>query len=330
VTGIGDGAQLAADFSGVIGATKRGGNVPVELAATRNEGWTRKVFAFSAGDGITDGEDGGANWQLLACPDGVAVGFVEKAHSFHEEAGGAARGSGGGGSVGRVEIDFEFAFGPKDDFQDSVVASEIVDFSIAALAGGKVKLGAITSLPDNKAARLLSHFEGLQKIDHAHLFEAALDDAGARGLLLQLFEEKSIDNFLGGPDEIFNEEGFGDEVLGTVHERAKAFFNVTAAGHEKKWNVAGGFAGTKLFKELAAIEAGHFVVAKYDVGRLVDNFEESIGAILSHHDFAKGFEALGHEIAHHGIVLSDKELDAFGSGRAHRLALRPDLVEARR
>jgi hypothetical protein len=63
-TGIGDGPQLAADFGGVIGAMKRGSDVPAKLAAALDEGRPGMVLAFTAGDGIADGENGHAHREL--------------------------------------------------------------------------------------------------------------------------------------------------------------------------------------------------------------------------------------------------------------------------
>ena len=85
-------------------------------------------------------------------------------------------------------------------------------------------------------------------------------------------------------------------------------------------------AGAKLLEELAAVQPGHFVVAEDDVGRLVDNFEESVCAIGGDHYFAEGIETLGNEIADHGIVFGNQQLDGFGcSGRTHRVRLRDDF-----
>ncbi len=64
--------------------------------------------------------------------------------------------------VGGIEIDFEFAFGPENDFEDGVVSGKVVDLGIAALAGGEIQFGAISSLLNNQAAGFLPHFEGLQ------------------------------------------------------------------------------------------------------------------------------------------------------------------------
>jgi hypothetical protein len=63
-TGIGDGPQLAADFRGVIGAMKRGSDVPAKLAAALDESRPGKVLAFTAGDGIAYGENSHAHREL--------------------------------------------------------------------------------------------------------------------------------------------------------------------------------------------------------------------------------------------------------------------------
>src|SRR5208282_2236079 len=104
---------------------------------------------------------------------------------------------------------------------------------------------------------------------------------------------KAIDHLLGGAHEILDEEGFGYEILGALDQGAEALFDIGAAGHEKKWNVARSFPGAKLFKELASIQARHVVVAEDDVGWLIDHFEQSVSAISGNYDFAKRFEPFG-------------------------------------
>jgi hypothetical protein len=63
-TGVGDGPQLAADFGRIIGAMKRGSDVPAKLAAALDESRSGKVLAFAACDGIADSENGHAHREL--------------------------------------------------------------------------------------------------------------------------------------------------------------------------------------------------------------------------------------------------------------------------
>ena len=84
---------------------------------------------------------------------------------------------------------------------------------------------------------------------------------------------QAIDYFLGHANKIFDQERLGDEIFNAVHHGAQFFLDVGAARHEKKRDVARGFAAAKLFEELAAIEAGHLVIAKDDVGGFVDHFQ---------------------------------------------------------
>ena len=108
---------------------------------------------------------------------------------------------------------------------------------------------------------------------------------------------QAIDDFFRDAHEVFHEKRLGDEIFDAVDERTQTFFDVGAAGHEKKRNVARGFASAQFFKELAAIEAGHFVIAEDHVGRLVDDFEQRVGAVGGEDHFADGFEALEDEVA---------------------------------
>jgi hypothetical protein len=114
---------------------------------------------------------------------------------------------------------------------------------------------------DDQAAGFLSHFEGLHEIDHAHFLETALDDARTGAFGLELFKMQAIDDSFCDAHEVFDEKRLGDEIFNSVDQRAQAFFYVGPAGHEKKWNVVSGLAAAQFFKKLAAIEAGHFVVA---------------------------------------------------------------------
>src|SRR5213080_3334046 len=107
---------------------------------------------------------------------------------------------------------------------------------------------------DDQTTGLLSHFERLHQVDHAHLFKTALDDARTRCALLQFLQVQSIDDFFRDADEVFYQKWLGDEVFDAIDERAKALFYVGAAGHEQKRDVAGLFAATPLFKKLAAVE----------------------------------------------------------------------------
>jgi hypothetical protein len=267
----------------------------------------------------------------LVGADGVAIGFVHQAHGFHEETGSAAGGGAAVGSVGGVEIDFEFAVGPEEHFVDGVVAVEVADFGVAALAVGEEEFALFSTLLDDQAAGFLAHFEGLHKVNHAHLFEAALDDARARGALLKFFEVQAINDFFCRADKIFQQKRLGDEILHAVDERAKAFFNIGTAGHEEKRNVTGGIAAAEFFEKLAAIEAGHLEIAEDDVRKVVDDAEERVGAIGADHDFTERVEALGYQIADERVVVGEKKLDGFaGGGGAHEQAPRDFLEAARR
>src|SRR5215469_16173945 len=179
--------------------------------------------------------------------DWIAIGFVHKTHRFHEQAGGVARGRGTGRLVGGVEIDFELAGGPENDFVDRIVAFDVADLCVAALAAGEIKLPLLAALTDDEAARFLAHFERLHEVDHAHFFEAALNDARTRSFLLKLLEVQTVDDFLCDGDEIFD----------AIDQGAEALFDVGAAGHEQEWDVARGFAAAEFFEKLPAVEARH-------------------------------------------------------------------------
>src|SRR5262249_16350459 len=155
---------------------------------------------------------------------------------------------------------------------------------VSALAGGKVEFALLAVVMNDEATGFLAHLERLHQVNHAHLFEAALNDAGTRSALLQFFEMQAVDHLFVDSNKVLHEEWFGDEIFDTVHEWAKAFFDVGAAGHEQKGNVPRLLAASQFFKKLAAVEPMHFVVAKDSIGRVVNNFEQSVGAIRRDHD----------------------------------------------
>ncbi len=141
--GVGDGAELFANAGGIVSETQRGGNFPIEAATESNHGGTGEIFAFAFRGGIADGEDGYAHGEeeLLGTflgGDFVAAGFVHQTHGFHEQAGGVLSGGGASGSIGGIEIDFKFAFGPKQDAIDGIVAVQVATLGVATLAAGEV------------------------------------------------------------------------------------------------------------------------------------------------------------------------------------------------
>ena len=63
---VGEFTKLAAKAGGIVGTAERGGDFPAEFANAFDEGRAGKIFAFTAGDGITDGEDGDTHgWGLF-------------------------------------------------------------------------------------------------------------------------------------------------------------------------------------------------------------------------------------------------------------------------
>jgi hypothetical protein len=65
---VGEFAKLAAKAGNIVRTTERGGNFPAEFTNAFDEGGAGEIFAFTAGDGITDGEDGDAHgWDYFIC-----------------------------------------------------------------------------------------------------------------------------------------------------------------------------------------------------------------------------------------------------------------------
>src|SRR5207247_2054410 len=129
--------------------------------------------------------------------------------------------------------------------------------------------------------------------------------------LLQFFQVQAVHNFFGDADKIPQKEWLGDEIFDTIHQRTKAFFDIGAASHEEKWDVASLFAAAKLFKKLAAVESGHLVITKNGVRRVIDDFQQRVGTVGGEDDVAMRFEPLVNEVADEGIVVGDKQSNRF-------------------
>src|SRR5437764_929821 len=86
-------------------------------------------------------------------------------------------------------------------------------------------------------------------------------------------EKQAVDDFFRDSHKVLHQEGLGDEILNAVHQRPQTLFNVRAAGHKKKRNVARRVARAQLFEELSSIQYGHFVIGKNDVRGRVNHFE---------------------------------------------------------
>ena len=54
---VGEFAKLAAEAGRIVGTAKRGSDFPAEFAYAFDERGAGKILAFTAGDGIADGED---------------------------------------------------------------------------------------------------------------------------------------------------------------------------------------------------------------------------------------------------------------------------------
>src|SRR3954471_837228 len=91
---------------------------------------------------------------------GVAVGLVEQAQAFHQEALGGAGDGGLAGGFG--EVDLEAAAGPSHGLVDSFVAlSRAVD-GVIDLPFTEEHVALLAVVSDREQAALASHFERLQ------------------------------------------------------------------------------------------------------------------------------------------------------------------------
>src|SRR6266446_4260172 len=81
----------------------------------------------------------------------------------------------------------------------------------------------------------------------------------------------------------------------------------------------GRIAPAQLFEELPSVQPRHFVVAEDDVGRVVNDFEQSICAVRGSLDLAERFQPFRDKFAHQRIVLRQQQLYGFSSRRTHSL-----------
>jgi hypothetical protein len=117
----------------------------------------------------------------------------------------------------------------------------------------------------------------------------------------------AIDNFFGHANQILGQKWLGDEIFDAIHHWTKLLLDISAAGHEQERYVARGFASAKLFEKLAAIEAGHLVIAKDDVGWLVNHFQQSVGTVVGDNHFTEWLQGFGDKVPHQRIVVRKKE-----------------------
>src|SRR5581483_10176866 len=116
-------------------------------------------------------------WLRLLRADGVAIRFIHQAHGFHQKTRRVARCGSARGSVGGVEIDFKFSFGPELDFRHCIVALDVADLGVPALPAGEIELAVFAAMLHPQSAGLLPHLERLHQVNHAHFFEPPLDNS---------------------------------------------------------------------------------------------------------------------------------------------------------
>src|SRR5271165_1664800 len=73
-TGVSEFAKLTAKAGSIVGTAERGGDFPAEFSRAVDEGGAGEVFAFTASDGIADGEYGDTHgWRIsYICREGKA------------------------------------------------------------------------------------------------------------------------------------------------------------------------------------------------------------------------------------------------------------------
>src|SRR2546430_2011198 len=130
---------------------------------------------------------------------------------------------------------------------------------------------------------------------------------------------EAVHYFFRDADQVFYEERLGDEFFDAVNQWAQALFNIRATGHEQKRDVASLLAAAQLVVKLAAVEARHLVIAKDDVGRIVDGFQQRVTAIVGDHYVANVLDTAKNQLEDERIVFHQEQLDGgFPCGSGHR------------
>src|SRR6266850_2606559 len=246
-------------------------------------------------------------------PHRIAIGLVHQPHRFHQEAGRVARRGRLCRGIRGVEIDFKFSRRPQHNFINGVVPFHRTDFRVAALPACKIQFTLRAVLPHDQPARLLPHLQRLHQVDHAHLFQPALNDSRPRRFLLQFFEVQPVDNFFRDAHQVLHQKWLGDKILDAVHQRPQPFFDIRPAGHKQEWDVLGRLAPAQLFEKLPPVQPRHLVVAEDDVGRVINHLEQSVCAVRGSFDLAERLQPFHDQLAHQRIILRDRKSTRLNS-----------------
>ena len=178
------------------------------------------------------------------------------------------------------EFNLKIAVEPTNDLISDGVALHFAEMSVFALARieKQFRLFAVATQP--QLACLLSHFERLHEFGNAHFLEAALNDSGARSVLLHFFQVQAVHDSFYLADQVSDKKRLGNKIFHTTtHRGAQFFLNIAPAGDKHKWNIPSVLAAAQFFKQLPAVQAGHPEIGDDQVWRIVDGLEQRVRAV---------------------------------------------------
>ena len=230
--------------------------------------------------------------------------LVQLAQSFHQQTLGV-QGCGFLGGLS-VEVNLEATLGPAQNFEDRLVAGDGAICGVFHLALMEVHLALIIGVGHGERTTLAAHFKRLHQIHDIHLRKAAAQDAvGGRGFG-HFLECDAIDHALDPLSGLLQKKWLLDIVFGGLVMR-KPFIDVGFAGHEDDRHPGSGGAALEFFEQLAAVHAGHAVVADNHVGSFVHRFQQGIGGVAGGGDFGQRRKGLLEHAQHHGVVVHQQD-----------------------
>src|SRR4029077_6384025 len=120
-----------------------------------------------------------------------------------------------------------------------------------------------------------------------------------------------VDYFFRTAHEVLQKKRLGDEFFDALHDGTPIFFDVAAAGEKNKRDLLGLLARAQFFIKLTAVEARHAVVANDEVGWLVHDAKQGVGAIRSRARVAMRGEALHQQVEDKSVVIDHQDFDVF-------------------
>src|ERR1700691_975878 len=189
---------------------------PTGSAATRT-----RAGHTSAGPAARTGDGSALN--ALSCGfrsglrSALALRFVEQPQALHQQTLSVEL---RGFLIGlALEVEFEVAAGPTQNLEDGFISRQSSVSRVLDLTFHKKHFALLALIVQLELAALASHFKRLHQVYHIHLREVPAHHAIGRRGLSHLFESDTVHGTLDAPRSFFQEERFGDVVVGRILRR---------------------------------------------------------------------------------------------------------------